>query len=109
RLVLDKIVIDGLNLRLIRNEQGRGNWEDLAERFAADEPAPPAQQQPDQSGSALAIESQGGIELNNAVILWEDRQSGARYLVKPLDVTISELDLAEPIPVRAQWTLQAAD
>src|SRR5690625_1518873 len=34
RLVLDKIVIDGLNVRLIRNAQGRGNWEDLAERFA---------------------------------------------------------------------------
>lgn len=114
RLVLDKIEVNGLNLRLIRNEQGRGNWEDLAERFAAEEQAPPEPQpeQPErtgQPGRQLAIESKGGLELNDAVILWEDRQTGARYLVDPLSVTVSELNIEQPIPLRARWMLQATD
>lgn len=111
RLVLDKIEVNGLNLRLIRNEQGRGNWEDLAERFAAEEQAPPEPQpeQPEQPDRQLAIESKGGLELNDAVILWEDRQTGARYLVNPLSVTVSELNIEQPIPLRARWMLQATD
>lgn len=108
RLVLDKIEVNGLNLRLIRNEQGRGNWEDLAERFAAEEQAPP-EPQPEQPDRQLAIESKGGLELNDAVILWEDRQTGARYLVNPLSVTVSELNIEQPIPLRARWMLQATD
>lgn len=109
RLVLDKIVIDGLNLRLIRDAQGRGNWEDLAERFAREEDAPPAEPAPEPAGLPLAIESRGGLELRNATILWEDRQAGSRYLVQPLHVTVAELDPTRPLPVRAQWTLQAAE
>jgi AsmA protein len=109
KLVLDKIVVDGLGVRLIRDQQGRGNWEDLVERFAKEEqpPAEPAPQE--QDGQQIAIESEGGLELNNATILWEDRQSGARYLVDPLNLTVSDLNLDNPIPVRATWALQAAD
>lgn len=108
RLVLDKIEVNGLNLRLIRNEQGRGNWEDLAERFAAEEQAP-AEPQPEQPGRQLAIESQGGLELKDAAILWEDRQAGTRYLISPFNVTVSELNPEQPIPLRARWALQATD
>lgn len=108
RLVLDKIVIDGLNVRLIRNAQGRGNWEDLAERFARED-QPPAEPQPQHDSPPLAIESKGGLELKNAVVLWDDQQAGSRYLVQPLDVTVSDLDLDKPIPLKAQWALQASD
>ncbi|HEX5513589.1 MAG TPA: AsmA family protein, partial [Gammaproteobacteria bacterium] len=108
RLVLDKIVIDSPNLRLIRNKQGRGNWEDLAERFAANE-TPPAEPAPKEGGTPLAIESRGGLELENAVILWEDQQAGTRYLVDPLNLTVAELNPAAPIPLRAQWRLQGSD
>lgn len=109
RLVLDKIVIDSPSLRLLRNKQGRGNWEDLAERFAAAEEAPPAEPAEKEGGAPLAIESRGGLEVKNAVILWEDQQAGARYLVDPLNLTVAELNPAAPIPLRAQWTLKGSD
>lgn len=113
RLVLDKIVIDGLGLRLIRDKQGRGNWEDLAERFASEEAQAPAESPPpsEEKGGGLpvTIESRGGLELKNATVLWDDRQAGAQYLVSPFSLTVSELDLEAPIPVRAQWILKATD
>lgn len=109
RLVLDKIVIDGLGLRLVRDEKGRGNWEDLAERFASDEKEAAPSSPKESDGLPVEIESKGGLELRNATVLWDDRQAGTQYLLSPFGLSVAELNLDAPIPLRAQWTLKATD
>lgn len=113
RVVLDKIVLDGLNLRLIRNAEGVANWEQLIEQVSSDKPEPaptePQPQEPQDGGASVAVESLGGLEINNAQLLYEDRQADQRYLLSPLNVEVSALDLADPIPVQASWVLKASE
>lgn len=111
RVVLDKIVVDGLAVRLVRNESGRANWEELIERFQREEAAPaePAEPSAGEGGPAVTLERLGGFELNAATLVYEDRVSGARYVLDPLELQVAELDPARPIPVKARWSLSGKD
>lgn len=112
RVVLDKIVLEGPKLRLIRNREGRGNWQQLAERLQrnAETPAPETPPPQEQAGGApVVLESLGGVEIRDGMLLWEDRQAGSRYLLEPLTVDVAHLNLDRPIPVEARWVLQGKD
>lgn len=106
---LDRVVVDGLKLRLIRNAQGVGNWESLA----AQQPAAPAEPQPEQpgqdGGAPVALASLGGFELNEASVLFEDRAQGSRYLIEPLRLEVGAFEPGEPVSVDGSWALQSAD
>src|SRR5215475_3202260 len=55
QLEVDRVELDGLDLKLIKNEQGKGNWE------MGDETKKPAQPKPD-SGSGPALQSVAGVK-----------------------------------------------
>lgn len=114
RVVLDKILLEGVTARLIVNPQGQANWQELADRFAKDEtapaePPPPAPEEEGAGGPPVVLESLGGVELNNATLIYDDRQSGKRYQLSPFNAEVSSLDLNEVIPVTASWVLQGSD
>lgn len=112
KVVLDKIVLDGLNLRLIRNAQGLANWEQLQQQLAQGQEQKPQQPEaaPEEAAAGpVVVESLGGVEINNAQLLYEDRQAQQRYLLSPLNLQVRALELGAPMPVQGSWVLQSAD
>jgi AsmA protein len=84
QVIVDKVVLSGLMVDLVRYKDGRTNFDDLIGAEAkpdekpGQKPAPPA-------GPPLAIDV-GGIALKNAAIGWRDERDGT-------DVQLSAVDL----------------
>jgi len=82
QVIVDKVVLNGLAVDLVRYKDGRTNFDDLtgaeAHEKPGPKPAPPA-------GPPLAIDV-GGITLKNAAIGWRDEGDGT-------DVRLSAFDL----------------
>jgi AsmA protein len=110
QVVLDTIVLDGARIRLIVDEQGRGNWEELMERLAEDEAAEPQPRPDEEPGEApVTLADIGGLQLTNAAVSYEDRQAGGRYAVDPLNLRIDRIRINEPVPVKSDWVVTLPD
>lgn len=110
---LDRIVVEGLELRAILNEEGVGNWESLVaagDDADAAEEAPAEPEQPQDGGAPpIALAALGGLELRDAYVLYEDRAAGARYEVAPLNLEIAAFELGQAIPVEGDWVVTGTD
>lgn len=87
---IDTAQARGARVNLARNEQGVANWEDLA---AAD-----GEEAPGRAWSeALSATLIGGVAVEDAMVVWDDRQAATRYEVSELNATVGELKYGEPI------------
>lgn len=105
-LVMDKIILDGLQLNLARNQQGAANWDGLTK------PAPEAEPQPtpEPGGPALARFDVSGVEVSDAKIVWDDRQSDMHMELRDLNLNTGRLGGGEPVPVELSFDfVQAAE
>jgi AsmA protein len=83
QVIVDKVVLTGLAVDLVRYKDGRTNFDDLT--GAAAKPDDKAGPKPAPGGPPLAIDV-GGIALKNAAIGWRDERDGT-------DVRLSAVDL----------------
>lgn len=108
---LRRIRLDGVALNLVRDEQGRGNWEVVQAMLAErQEPAEAPEPEPDRDLADLDFLQQlqiGSIELSNSRFVFDDRQSGERWAIEPLDLQLGSIRLGEPIDTRL--TLRLSD
>lgn len=111
QVVLDTIALEGVQARLIVDEQGRGNWEGLIEQAAepelAREPAP--EREPESGGAPVMVADIGGLRLIDAAVSYEDRRTGERYEASPLNLQIDRVRFDEPVPVAADWVARLPD
>ena len=105
---IDKLILRGLEINLIRNKAGVSNWDDLlpkssADAAAADEsasaPEAPAGTQPD-SGEFELKGAFAGLEIENMKLLWLDEQAGERYQVTDLDISTGRIAPNESFPLK---------
>ena len=91
---IDTAQVRGARVNLARNEQGVANWEDLAmaDEGAADAGAPGLAWAETLSAAII-----GGVAVEDAKVVWDDRQAAARYEVSELNATVGELKYGEPI------------
>jgi AsmA protein len=74
QVIVDRVILSGLAVDLVRYKDGRTNFDDLTGQAAKPEPpAPKPAETP--AGPPLAIDV-GGIELRNAAIGWRDEREG---------------------------------
>jgi AsmA protein len=94
QLEMDTVTLTGLDLRLVKNERGHTNWEDLA---GGEKPAEETQPEGESTGepmiAALAI---GGVRVTDASLLWEDRQAHTRYQIEDLNFETGALQPGKP-------------
>lgn len=106
RVVMDTVILQGLELNLVRNPQGRGNWEGLA---GAEEPEPapeaPAKREPRKGVRALDI---SGVRVSGARIQWHDQQAGQRVVLSDLALRTGRLGVGEPVDVELAFDVQPA-
>ena len=84
-----RIEIDGLDLRLLKNTQGQGNWSMPAGKPAA--PAPPS------SGSQMTLGGIAGVVVKNSRVSYQD------MVTDHVSVTIGHVATGVPVPVK--WSL----
>jgi AsmA protein len=97
RLETDTLQLHGLVLNLARKADGVTNWDDLA-GGRAKAPAPTAKAPAGAPGlAALAI---GGLALQNAKVVWDDRQAGQRVVLDKLNLHTGPLAPPAPFTVK---------
>ncbi|MEZ5541387.1 MAG: AsmA family protein [Pseudomonadota bacterium] len=85
QLEVDTVKLAGLRLSLEQDEQGRTNWADLHTETAPE--AAPETTAGAHEPAGLGSLAVGGVEVTDASITWEDRASGARYVIDDLSFT----------------------
>ncbi len=131
---VDTIVLDGLEVNVGVDADGRTSWADIEERMAAAAAerdragnhldGEPSDDNPE-GGSASGNPSGdsdgrapdelpfdleiGGFELSAAAINWHDRATDTRASVRDLDITLGRLALDREVPVTLAVTLDQED
>lgn len=92
QLVVGRVEIDGLDLHLLKNAQGQGNWSMPAGKTAT--PATPG------SGSQMTLGGVAGVVIKKSRISYQD------MVFDHVDVTIGHVASGVPVPVK--WSLDLA-
>ncbi|MCO6442217.1 MAG: AsmA family protein [Nitrococcus mobilis] len=111
-LVLDTIMLDRPRVHLIRNEQGRSNWQTFTR--PSHEPKRPPEQppvglEPDTQPQAqplpslLQAASLAGLRIRDGRVTWDDRQSGQYVVIASLNTTVEDIRLGAPITIESDW------
>lgn len=90
---MDTVSLKGLELNLIRLGNGRDNWSDLG----AKKPAKTEGTEKSGSANALAALAIGGINVENATLIWDDQQAHERIELSELSLKTGELSLGAPM------------
>jgi len=105
-LEADTVQINGLELYLAKNKQGKANWEGLA-----GEPAPAETQAPAEpeavEGKGLAAFTIGGVSVQNAHVVWDDRSTGQHFEIKDLQLKTGPLTPGEAVEVTLELGLRS--
>jgi len=118
-LTLDTITLQRPQVTLIRDQQGRGNWETLAPpaQTAADtrnDPAlvPVSNHEPAAGGGAaagfLADAALAGLRIEQARVVYEDRAAGTTATVDPVNLALQDVRLGSPITLSGDWQGEVA-
>ncbi len=105
-----QLVLDGLQLDLARNAQGKTNWDDLT---AAAPPAEAGIEQPEPAdgsrGDLQLAGVFGGLNLSNADIRWRDQQAGVAYEIGDLNLKTGRIELDKDFPLQLSLKLRGND
>lgn len=98
---VDTLVVKGLRLNLEKDASGKTNWDDLVSQ-EKQKPidAEPAEQKPAEASSPVALSVQG-IQIEDARIVWDDRQAGQQYVLDGVRVVTGALTPGAVVPVEA--------
>lgn len=109
---VDRVVLRGLVLRLVRDVDGRGNWEDLAGDPQPESAAPSGDRRdrPDLRIGAAAF-AIGQVEIESASVSLDDRQAGVRHAVSNLSLRSGEIrpGVAFPLEIGLDVASSAPD
>lgn len=104
QLEVDTVVLEGLQLELIKNKAGQGNWLFAPVRVTT---ATKTEEPTETSASlALAAFAIGGVELNNAAITWQDYASGQHVEITRLNLNTGKLISDAWIAVNTQFAVR---
>lgn len=99
---VDRLVLEGLEVKLARDAEGRFNWADLIDT-QTDDAGDRDRRQPGAIGTGvLAI---GGVEVRSARLVWQDAQAGVRHELSGLDLLTDAIRPAEPFDVSLGFDL----
>ena len=99
---IGRVILDGINVNLGIDADGRGNWATLLEMPAPEAPAAGVAEPGRPVINALAVE---GIELRNARILWHDRQGEVTHLARDLTLVTGPVNDDDPVELSLSLSL----
>ncbi len=114
QIIVEEILVAGLNAQLTIDQQGEGNWQYLLDNQAKTAPANQSQTKPQSTPSAPADDEQStplqlaanSIQLRDARVSLRDLQQGSHLKLAPINLTINQVNLEERnFPLQADWQL----
>ena len=110
QLQVDTVRLNGLELNLARDKDGRTNWSDLAGEPAADADTGKAADaaSDDKAADGLAGLAIGGIEVASAHLTWDDRTTGSRYEINDLAFTTGAIEPEQAFDLDLNFQASAA-
>lgn len=84
-VLLDTVTIDGAQINLAKNKEGKTNLDDLLSR-------------PSSGKSRISALVLSGVDVRDTAISWDDQRKGEKYALKNLNLHTGELSLTEAIP-----------
>lgn len=110
KLVVDKVVLSGLDVNLVRQADGRTNWQGLAGAASASAPAGAAKPaEPGAAGMvagapfALAV---AGVDIQRARITLDDKLVGRHLVVAPLNLSVGHLAPGRSAPLSLDFHIE---
>lgn len=110
RVEVGRVSLEGLELHMVRDEQGRASWADFIGPEAGQKEAgqKEGEQKPADSGPATLTDlSLDGVVIKGADIFWEDRQAGKRYIVSNLSVEVQAIRPGKPFNFDAHCSMES--
>jgi AsmA protein len=101
-LEVRRLELEGLQLNLVKNEQGRTNWEDLTEPKpgAATEPAEP---------DAGTLPDIAGLSIKDSALDYRDLGTSAHWRLRDLNVDTGRLREGDPFDVEMAFILDQGE
>ena len=103
RIEVDTLVLKGLKLNLEKDEKGNTNWQDLTAGKDETSSADPAPATGEDTGGQFALSVQG-IQIEDARLSWDDRQSGQKVVLDGVRFVTGSLSPGATVPVEASVT-----
>jgi uncharacterized protein involved in outer membrane biogenesis len=106
RLEIGTVELDGLELNLSRNDEGRGNWEDLIRSAAANG-------RETQSTESVDFVTQGiniaGINIRDGIIFWRENFTEVHYVLSELSLDTGPITSGQPVDAALEFQLVSVD
>ncbi|MEB2325379.1 MAG: AsmA family protein [Pseudomonas sp.] len=106
---MSDITVNGLNLTLSRDQQGRGNWEGIGQppaQPAPPQPAPavatpaePAEPAAGKSGKPLKLDIDS-LTVSDARVTYQDARSGQQYSAESIELSTGAIREGSAIPLK---------
>jgi len=106
QLQINTINLSGVQLNLIRNMEGKTNWEDLAGgKTPKPDQAQSTQETPDLSSQkSLPTIDIGGVNISDINVQFQDQQANKTISLHDFNLTVGHLQEDIPFPVAAEFT-----
>ena len=109
---IDQLLLEDLEINLQTNAAGATNWDSLIKADRSETPA--STDSATTAGGAdpdpVKIEgSFGGINMQNARLLWKDDQAGVEYRISDFDLKTGRITADEPFALQLHLVLQSAE
>lgn len=108
KIEVDRVVLKGLVLNLMTTKEGNKNWEGLGqtekdENQGKDNSAKNPEEETMMPLAAFAI---GGLSIEQASIIWDDRQSNKKTEINDFNLTTDRLKFDQPIAINLSLTIK---
>lgn len=96
KVEVDQVLVSGLALNLAKAKDGTTNWQDLTGKGKKEEEK--------ETGEGGAPELKGlqvgGVTIENARLVWDDRSTGQKVALKGVNVHVGEIGPGKPVDVK---------
>ena len=111
KVEVSTVTLKGLELYLVKNEQGISNWGGEGQPEEMEDQQTPVSTENESDKPAFDISSFTieGLKLENSLLSWNDQQSGQHAIVKDFNLSSSAIAFNQPIDLEISFFLDTSE
>jgi AsmA protein len=109
KIEVSGVVLSGLTLNLVKNQQGVNSWDDLIAHNTAPAVANATTTPQQLTTAALMTFAIGSVTLDNAKILWQNQQTGKTIAITELNLKTDKVTYNQPVALDVSFVTTNVD